>query len=92
MIGHGVVLHALFATERCPCSAMRVTTPFPRGATNVIGHGVVLHVPGLFQEMAELEAKGVTLDGRLLVSDRAHLLFDMHKEVDGAREAELAGA
>jgi hypothetical protein len=25
-----------------------------------------------------------------LVSDRAHLLFDLHKEVDGAREAELA--
>jgi len=63
-----------------------------RGATNVIGHGVVLHVPGLFEEMAELTAKGVDLEGRLLVSDRAHLLFDLHKEVDGMREAELAGA
>jgi adenylosuccinate synthase len=52
----------------------------------------VLHVPGLFDEMAALSAKGVKLDGRLLVSDRAHLLFDLHKEVDGAREAELAGA
>ncbi|KIY99130.1 adenylosuccinate synthase [Monoraphidium neglectum] len=62
-----------------------------QGATNVIGHGVVVHVPGLFEEMAELEEKGVQLDGRLLVSDRAHLLFDLHKEVDGAREAELAG-
>ncbi|GBF94224.1 Adenylosuccinate synthetase [Raphidocelis subcapitata] len=41
--------------------------------------------------MAELESKGVELGGRLLVSDRAHLLFDLHKEVDGAREAELAG-
>jgi len=29
--------------------------------------------------------------GRLLLSDRAHLLFDLHKEVDGAREAALAG-
>lgn len=57
----------------------------------MIGHGVVVHVPGLFEEMAELEEKGVQLDGRLLVSDRAHLLFDLHKEVDGAREAELAG-
>lgn len=51
----------------------------------------MLHVPGLFEEMAELTAKGVDLDGRLLISDRAHLLFDLHKEVDGAREAELAG-
>jgi adenylosuccinate synthase len=65
--------------------------PLPRGATNVIGHGVVVHVPGLFEEMQELTDKGVDLEGRLLVSDRAHLLFDMHKEVDGAREAELAG-
>lgn len=29
--------------------------------------------------------------GRLLVSDRAHLLFNLHQEVDGLREAELAG-
>lgn len=66
-------------------------TTYNSNATNVIGHGVVLHVPGLFDEVAALEAKGVKLDGRLVVSDRAHLLFDLHKEVDGAREAELAG-
>jgi adenylosuccinate synthase len=30
--------------------------------------------------------------GRLTVSDRAHVLFDLHKAVDGAREAELAGS
>lgn len=28
---------------------------------------------------------------RLLISDRAHLLFDLHKEIDGLREEELAG-
>ncbi|KAL4583907.1 hypothetical protein LXL04_008493 [Taraxacum kok-saghyz] len=28
--------------------------------------------------------------GRILVSDRAHLLFDYHQEIDGLREAELA--
>ncbi len=32
------------------------------------------------------------MEGRLLISDRAHLLFELHKEIDGAREAELAGA
>ena len=36
-------------------------------------------------------AQGVDVDGRLLISDRAHLLFDLHKEIDGLREAELAG-
>lgn len=61
-------------------------------ATCVIGNGVVVHVPGLFQEIENLEANGIVCKGRLFVSDRAHLLFDMHRTVDGLREAELAGA
>lgn len=40
---------------------------------------------------AWLQERGVSVEGRLLISDRAHLLFDLHKEIDGAREAELAG-
>lgn len=58
---------------------------------NVVGNGVVLHLPGLFEEIEELAAKGVEVDGRLKISDRAHLLFDLHKEIDGLREEELAG-
>ena len=30
--------------------------------------------------------------GRLLVSDRAHLVFDFHQIVDGLKEAELGGS
>lgn len=30
-----------------------------RNAINVIGNGVVVHVPSLFEEIAELEQKGV---------------------------------
>ncbi|WCJ26865.1 Adenylosuccinate synthetase chloroplastic [Euphorbia peplus] len=56
----------------------------------VIGNGVVVHLPGLFKEIERLEANGVNCNGRILVSDRAHLLFDFHQEVDGLREAELA--
>lgn len=52
---------------------------------------MVVHLPGLFAELDALEAAGVPVDGRLTVSDRAHVLFDLHKTVDGAREAELAG-
>lgn len=58
---------------------------------NVIGNGVVVHVPSLFEEIKGMESKGIQIQGRLLLSDRAHLLFDLHKEVDGLREAELAG-
>ncbi|XP_044468843.1 adenylosuccinate synthetase 2, chloroplastic-like [Mangifera indica] len=56
----------------------------------VIGNGVVVHLPGLFKEIDGLEANGVSCKGRILISDRAHLLFDFHQEVDGLREAELA--
>ncbi|XP_057770314.1 adenylosuccinate synthetase 1, chloroplastic [Salvia miltiorrhiza] len=56
----------------------------------VIGNGVVVHLPGFFKEVDGLEANGVSCKGRILVSDRAHLLFDFHQAVDGLREAELA--
>ncbi|CAA0829890.1 Adenylosuccinate synthetase- chloroplastic [Striga hermonthica] len=56
----------------------------------VIGNGVVVHLPGFFDEIDKLEANGVSCKGRILVSDRAHLLFDLHQIVDGLREAELA--
>ena len=38
-----------------------------------------------------MASQGVDVEGRLLISDRAHLLFDLHKEIDGLREEELAG-
>lgn len=49
-----------------------------------------MHLPGLFKEIDGLESNGVSCEGRILVSDRAHLLFDFHQQVDGLREAELA--
>eukprot|EP00262_Sarcandra_glabra_P016634 TRINITY_DN5484_c0_g1_i1.p1 TRINITY_DN5484_c0_g1~~TRINITY_DN5484_c0_g1_i1.p1 ORF type:complete len:500 (-),score=75.48 TRINITY_DN5484_c0_g1_i1:235-1734(-) len=58
----------------------------------VIGNGVVVHLPGLFNEIDNLESNGVSCKGRILVSDRAHLLFDFHQKVDGLRESELANS
>lgn len=60
-------------------------------ATCVIGNGVVVHLPGLFDEIRGMKERGITVEGRLIISDRAHLLFELHKEIDGLREAELAG-
>ncbi|EER95407.2 hypothetical protein BDA96_01G518800 [Sorghum bicolor] len=59
------------------------------GTLCVVGNGAVIHVPGFFGEIDGLESNGVRCDGRILVSDRAHLLFDLHQVVDGLREAEL---
>ncbi|XP_068637243.1 adenylosuccinate synthetase 2, chloroplastic-like [Aristolochia californica] len=58
----------------------------------VIGNGVVVHLPGFFKEIDGLESNGIPCQGRILVSDRAHLLFDFHQVVDGLRETELANS
>ena len=47
--------------------------------TCVIGNGVVVHVPSLLKELDALTAAGVHWQGRLKVSDRAHLVFDFHQ-------------
>ncbi len=62
-----------------------------KGAMCVVGNGVVIHLPTLFEEIETLAGQGVDIEGRLLISDRAHLLFDLHKEIDSLREDELAG-
>ncbi|XP_026333290.1 adenylosuccinate synthetase isoform X3 [Hyposmocoma kahamanoa] len=57
--------------------------------TSVIGNGVVIHLPGLFDELQKNEAKGMKdWQRRLIISDRAHLVFDMHQQVDGLQEQE----
>lgn len=35
---------------------------------------------------------GLNCEGRLFVSDRAHLVFDFHQIVDGLKEVELGGS
>jgi adenylosuccinate synthase len=71
---------------------------------NIIGNGVVVHVPSFFKELEAVQAKGksfrcfltyvtgLNCDGRLFVSDRAHLVFDFHQIVDGLKEVELGGS
>lgn len=45
----------------------------------------------MFEELAKNEVKGLQdWQNRLIVSDRAHLVFDFHQSVDGLQEAENA--
>ncbi|SCV67759.1 BQ2448_5370 [Microbotryum intermedium] len=60
--------------------------------TAFIGNGVVVHVPAFFEELDKLTKKGLNCGGRLLLSDRAHLVFDFHQIVDGLKEVELGGS
>ncbi|XP_012247260.1 adenylosuccinate synthetase [Bombus vosnesenskii] len=57
--------------------------------TSLIGNGVVIHLPGLFEELESNEAKGLkNWQERLIISDRAHIVFDFHQQVDGLQELE----
>ena len=56
---------------------------------NLIGSGVVVHVPSFFEELADLKEKGLDTEGRIYISDRAHVVFDLHQLVDGLEEQEL---
>jgi len=58
-------------------------------AVCVIGNGVVVHLPSFLNELDSLEKSGIKYDGRVLLSDRAHLVFDFHQEVDGKLEQRL---
>jgi adenylosuccinate synthase len=55
-----------------------------------IGNGVVLDPETLFTEMDKLAGDGMSPEGRILVSDRAHLVMPYHKLVDGESEASKA--
>lgn len=57
----------------------------------VIGNGVVVHAPGFFKELEDLERQGIHVGNRIKLSDRAHLVLDYHQIIDGLREAERAG-
>ena len=52
----------------------------------VIGNGVVVDLPTLFNEVDTLESRGVSC-GRLQVSSRAHLIFPWHQAHDAIAEA-----
>ena len=58
-----------------------------QGKTCLIGNGVVIDLPTLFEEIETMEAKGLQLSGKLLVSDRAHLTLPYHRLLDAARES-----
>lgn len=59
-------------------------------ATCILGNGMVIHLPTFFKELENLEAHGISYKNRLFVSDRAHLVFDLHQIIDGLKEQELS--
>ena len=58
------------------------------GKRCLLGNGVVLDIVQFFEEYGELQERGVDLNGRIGVSQRAHLLLPYHRLLDKAAECQ----
>ncbi len=82
--GHTVVVDGRkFILQLIPSGILRP------GKQAVIGPGVVLDPAALLEEMAALEKNGVQVAGRLFISNRTHVIFPYHRELEKAAEAAL---
>ena len=55
----------------------------------IIGNGVVISPQAFNEEVDELLQMNVPCEGRLFISDRAHLILPYHRAMDQAREMKL---
>ena len=79
--GHTLVVDGQkFAMHLLPCGVLN------KHCKNIIGNGVVVHVPTLVTELQQLLNADFDINGRILISDRAHIVFDFHQETDGILE------
>jgi len=79
--GHTVVSSgAKFILHLIPSGILQPNT------TCVIGNGVVIDPAALLHEIEVLKKQGVQVQGRLLVSHRAHLVMPYHKLLDQSKE------
>ncbi len=79
--GHTVVIGKQeFVLHLIPSGVLR------EGVSCLIGNGVVVDPAALVAEIDALAARGVSVDGRFHISDRAHLILPYHRAVE--REAE----
>lgn len=52
----------------------------------IIGNGCVIDIYTLLKELENLDKAGINVENRLFISDRAHVVFEFHKEIDGIQE------
>jgi len=85
--GHTVVADGhKYAFHLLPCGILY------QKCVNVLGNGVVVHIPTMFEELEQLDKNGIDYKGRLLISDRAHLVSDILIQADGMLEQQKGKA
>lgn len=52
----------------------------------IVGNGCVIDIDTLLKEVENLNSSGIRVEGRLFISDKAHVVFPFHKEIDGIQE------
>ena len=78
--GHTLVVDGKkFALRLIPSGILNPNT------INVIGNGIVFDPKGFFEEIEMLESNGISTKN-IKISDRAHIVFPYHKELDGLAE------
>ena len=79
--GHTVIFdNHRFVLQLIPSGILRP------GKKAVIGAGTVVDPAALLAEVENLKRAGIDVRGRLFLSDRAHLIFPYHREMDKAAE------
>eukprot|EP00440_Ansanella_granifera_P071152 gb/GFBE01077219.1/.p1 GENE.gb/GFBE01077219.1/~~gb/GFBE01077219.1/.p1 ORF type:complete len:548 (+),score=120.39 gb/GFBE01077219.1/:1-1644(+) len=71
-----------YAFHLLPCGMIN------KACKNLIGNGVVVHIPTLMRELQDLKEFDPRAVERVFISTRAHILFDSHQIIDGILEAE----
>lgn len=80
--GHTVIINGQrFVLQLIPCGILRP------GKKAIIGAGVVVDPAALVSELDSLKQAGMSVEGRLFLSNRAHLIFPFHRELEKASEA-----
>ncbi|MFZ0640097.1 MAG: adenylosuccinate synthase [Candidatus Acidiferrales bacterium] len=80
--GHTVIINGdRFVLQLIPCGILRP------GKKAVIGAGVVVDPAALVAEVDNISKGGVDVNGRLFLSNRAHLIFPYHRELEKSAEA-----
>ncbi len=80
--GHTVVVAGKkFVLHLIPSGILRP------GKSCLIGSGVVVDPESLFHEIDQLAQGGIDVNGRLIISPRAHCILPVHKVIDKANES-----
>lgn len=80
--GHTVVIgDKKFVLQLIPCGILRGTS------ASVIGNGVVVDPAALVKEIDMLAQAGISVDGKLFISRRAHVILPYHRMIELAAES-----